>query len=511
MLFKIAKIKSDMQAGRLFFCAFLFFLICGCGTDRRDGQELDFVGAGNQKYAAREGSTRSQVREQEKPRRPLVIDLIHDLVFRYRRDGWTLTTKHAQVNLDKLRTGGLDLVFSALPMTPGQDPVAALNTALQDMNKIVADAGGEVEIVSSFRDALAARDRGVIPMMLLLEGADAFVGRLDKVAEIKRRGLKIVGLVSNRSNRFADTAISAAEEGGLTPSGLEFLRICRDLGLVVDLTHASPDTFWDVLKVQAGTALVSHTAARALRDHPRNLNDLQIVALRRYGGLMGLVFNPDFLRSGTEGRASLDDVVAHIMHVKRLGSIESLALGTDFNGIHPPVGLADISKLPALRQALKQQGLTDGEIDGFMGGNARRILEESERSHGSVKFVEDEILRPIDIECDVVIGEHEGTASLACNKYLLDNGPVLPPQSRHKTRIRDMTRRPARLELFGEPSTPWQVEGQNLAGRTLFNRIVALDEAGRGQLSLPADRNLTRLFCSPTRTSSLHEIVVWGH
>jgi hypothetical protein len=317
--------------------------------------------------------------------------------------------------------------------------------------------------------------------------------------------------VSNRSNRFADTAISAAEEGGLTPSGLEFLRICRDLGLVVDLTHASPDTFWDVLKVQAGTALVSHTAARALRDHPRNLNDLQIVALRRYGGLMGLVFNPDFLRSGTEGRASLDDVVAHIMHVKRLGSIESLALGTDFNGIHPPVGLADISKLPALQQALKQQGLTDGEIDGFMGGNARRILEESERSHGSVKFVEDEILRPIDIECDVVIGEHEGTASLACNKYLLDNGPVLPPQSRHKTRIRDMTRRPARLELFGEPSTPWQVEGQNLAGRTLFNRIVALDEAGRGQLSLPADRNLTRLFCSPTRTSSLHEIVVWGH
>jgi membrane dipeptidase len=441
----------------------------------------------------------------------LVIDLIHDLVFRYRRDGWTLTTKHAQVNLDKLKSGGVDLVFSALPVTPGPDPMAALNAALHDMDKIVADAGGGVEVVSSFSDALAARDRGVVPMMLLLEGADAFVGRLDKVAEFKHRGLKLIGLVSNRSNRFADTAVSPAEESGITASGLDLLRICRDLGLVVDLTHASPDTFWDVLKVQAGTAVVSHTAARALRDHPRNLNDLQILALRRYGGLMGLVFNPDFLRSGTEGRATLDDVVAHIMHVKRVGSIGSLALGTDFNGIRPPVGLSDISKLPALRQALKQQGLTDGEIAGFMGGNARRLLEESERSHGSVKFVEDEIVRPIDIECDVVIGEYQGTASLACNKYLLDKGPVLPPRSRHKVRIRDMTRRPATLELFGEPRTPWQVEGQNLEGKTLFNRIVALDEGGRGRLSLPSDRNLTRIFCSPTRTSTLNEIVVWGH
>jgi membrane dipeptidase len=511
MPFKIVEIKSNMQAGRLFFCAFLFFLIGGCGTDRRDGQELDFVGAGNQKYAASEGSTRSQLREQEEPRRPLVIDLINDLVFRYRRDGWTLTTKHAQVNLDKLKSAGVDLVFSALPVPPGQDPMAALNAALRDMEKIVADAGGGVEVVSSFRDALAARNRGVVPMMLLLEGADAFVGRLDKVAEFKHRGLKMIGLVSNRGNRFADSAVAPAEESGITASGLDLLRICRDLGLVVDLTHASPDTFWDVLKVQAGTVVVSHTAARALRDHPRNLNDLQILALRRYGGLMGLVFNPDFLRSRSAGRARLDDVVAHIMHVKRVGSIGSLAIGSDFNGIHPPVGLSDISQLPALRQALKQQGLIDEEIAGFMGGNARRVLEESERSHGSVKFVEDEILRPIDIECDVVIGEYEGTASLACNKYLLDKGPVLPPQSRHKARIRDMTRRPARLELFGEPRTPWQVEGQNLEGKTLFNRIVALDEAGRGRLSLPSDRNLTRIFCSPTRTSTLSEIVVWGH
>ena len=164
-----------------------------------------------------------------------------------------------------------------------------------------------------------------------------------------------------------------------------------------------------------------------------------------------------------------------------------------------------------MRQALEHQGLTDREIDDFFGGNARRMLEESERSHGAIRFVADEILRPIDIECDVVIGDYEGVAPLACNRYLMDNGPELPPQSRHKTRIRDMKRRPVRLELFGEPRTPWQVEGQNLEGRTLFNRIVALDEQGRGALSLPSGRNLTRIFCSPTRRSRLHEIVVWGH
>jgi membrane dipeptidase len=479
--------------------------------NKRDEQELDFVGAGNRKYAATDESAYSQAREQEDPTGPFVVDLIHDLVFRYRRDGWTLNTKHAQVNIEKIKAGGVDLVFSALPVTPGEDPVVALNKALSDTVKLVDDTNGQMEIVASFKDAVAARRRGVIPMLLLLEGADAFEGRLDKIAELKSRGLKIVGLVSGRNNEFADTVVSPFEESGLTPSGSELLHICRDLGLVVDLTHASPATFWDVLKAQTGTAVVSHTAVRALRDHPRNLNDLQIVALSRYGGLMGLVFNPDFLRTGAEGRATLDDVVAHIMHVKRLGSIDALALGTDFNGVHPPVGLEDISRLPVLKQALKQQGLTNGEIDGFFGGNARRILEESERSHGTVNFIEDEILRPIDMECDVVIGDYEGVATLACNRYLMDKGPVLPPQSRHKVRIRDMKRRPVKLELFGEPRTPWQVEAQNLEGKTLFNRIVALDEEGRGTLSLPSGRNLTRLFCSPTRTSQLHEIVVWGH
>ncbi len=496
---------------RLALTTILIFVFCQCGTTDGDGQNLDLVGAGNRKYAADDQDPSAEAREQEDPKRPFVIDLIHDLVFRYRRDGWTLTTGNAQVNVKKIKAGKVDLIFSALPVTPGRDPVAGLDAALRDMDRLADDARGQVDIVSSFEDAMAARNRGVVPMMLLMEGADALVGRLDKVAELKRRGLKIVGLVSSRSNAFADTAVSPSEESGLTPGGLELLRVCRDLGLVIDLTHASPAAFWDVLKVQAGTVVVSHTAVRALRDHPRNLNDLQIMGLSRYGGLMGLIFNPDFLRQGGEGRATLEDVVAHIMHVKRLGALNALALGTDFNGIHPPSGLEDISRLPALRQALEHQGLTDGEIDDFFGGNARRILEESERSHGAIRFIADEILRPIDIECDVVIGDYGGVATLACNRYLMDNGPALPPQSRHKTRIRDMKRRPVKLELFGEPRTPWQVEGQNLEGKTLFNRIVALDEQGRGSLSLPSSRNLTRIFCSPTRSSRLHEIVVWGH
>jgi membrane dipeptidase len=436
------------------------------------------------------------------------VDLIQDLVFRKRRDGWSLTSPGAHVNVDKLRRGGVDLVLSAIPLEPGKPAKRSLESGLKTMEALVTETGGRVELVNGFQAARAAAKSGKTAMMLLMEGADVFQSQPELLLDLKRRGLAVVGILGGRNNAFADTAVSPRDPGGLTTKGRAFLSTLRDAGIAVDLTHASRRAFWDALVAQSGALMVSHTAARALMDHPRNLNDVQIIALTRYGGIMGLLFNPEFL-SPTQG-GSMEDVIRHIMHVKAIGAIGALALGTDYGGIRPPRGLDDVSQLPRLRQALGRQGLSGEEVAGLFGENAARFFAELTRSFGAVKHREDQILRPIAIECDVVMGESEGLAAPACNGYLTDSGAAIPPASRHRVRLKDMALNPVTLEIFGESSVPWQVEGQNLEGKILFHRIMQLDDQGSGSISLPYDRNLTRIFFSPTRKSALKEVVVWG-
>ncbi|MDJ0765570.1 MAG: membrane dipeptidase [Myxococcota bacterium] len=495
----------------LTLCALIFCLpALRCGENSSDAAKLDLIGGSEKKTPGPQKPIRSPSGASS-AEGGFVVDLIQDLVFRRERDRWTLQTPHAHVTVEKLRLGGVDLVFSALPMTLGMSPEVALERALRVNHRLIDETQGAMEMVTSLTAARAARKRNVIPVMLLLEGADALTDRLERIPDLKRQGLTVIGLVAGHSNGFADVAVAPRENGGLTSKGRALLQVCRDTSIAVDVTHASKRAFWDILIEQSGAIIASHTAARALRDHPRNLDDLQILALSRYGGVMGLVFNPEFLRhSEPSGGSTLQDVVAHIMHVKAIGAVDALALGTDYGGIHPPLGLEDISKLPMLKNALVHQGLSDVEISGIFGKNAADLFSEIERDYGALKITREDILRPIEAECDAITGEYEGLSTGACNGFIIDSGPTLVPTSRIRLRIKDMTLSPVQLEIFGEPSTPWQIEGQNLSGRILFTRVVALDNSGRGLLPLPANRNLTRLFCSPTRTSSLKEAVVWG-
>ncbi|MDD5309408.1 MAG: membrane dipeptidase [Deltaproteobacteria bacterium] len=433
-----------------------------------------------------------------------VVDLTQDPVFRRLRDGWTLASPEADGSLDRLAKGGVDLVLASLPMTPGRTPAAALDEALATMDGLVAETGGKARIVSTFEDARTARAAGVMPYMLLLEGADGLEGAPERVDALSRRGLAVLGLVADRSNAFADAAVAPRDPGGLTDKGRALVTACHNAGVVVDLTHASQAAFWDAIAGASAQVMVSHTAARALRDHPRNLTDLQILGLARAGGVLGLVFNPDFLVTGENPAATLDDVVAHVMHIASLGASRALALGTDYDGIRPPRGLEDASRLPALTAALLGKGLPEATVRGLLGKNAERVLghEPSDKA--------EERLRPILLDCESIIGEFEGALASACDGAVLADGPRIPPGSRLKARLVDVRRSPLKLEIFAEPGTPFQVEGQNLEGKVLFTHMVVVEKDGSGVLPLKPGRNLTRVFLAPTRPASLREVVIWG-
>ena len=480
---------------------------CGRNRERIDPGSLDLVGS--EVPAVTEAGEPPPREAASVHQEAFVVDLIQDLVFRLRRDGWTLNSPEAHVNIDKLLLGGIDLLFSAISPEPGKDPALSLDEQFEQAESLVRDTGGRAVMVASTDQARAERAAGRIPVMVLLEGADGLHRRLDELPRYARRGLKIVGLTGPRGSPFGDSAAQPGNPGGLTAAGSEIVTACREQGLLVDLTHASPALFWDVLVDQGSLVAVTHAACRSLRDHPRNLTDLQILALARSGGVMGLVFNPDLLVPGG-GDADIADVLAHVKRVRDIDALAALALGTDFGGIRPPSGLTDVGSLPILTEYLIKMGLSTDEIINFLGGNALRLLDAAERRVEPSALGGRSPQRPIAIDCDSVSGEVAEAPATACDHDLLDNGPRLSPTGRIRLRLRDMQRIPERIEIFGEPGTPWQVEAQDLDGGILVRRVVALDERGRGSLPMPAGRNLTRIFLSPTRESTLREAVLWG-
>ena len=480
----------------------LFMFGCGGSSDETSGR--DFIGKGTDKtHSPVNRSSGNTAKEL------FTIDFITDIVFRHQRDGWNLRNR-SDVTAAKLRTGGVDLFFSAIGKSPAGKPNLDQGVALT--HKLVNEVGSDLAVVSSFRDVETNHQKGIVSVMILVEGADELENADEnRLYELKQKGVLAIGLVAGARNRLADAAVTGlGDKGGLTKRGSNFVQLCRELGIAVDLTHISNRAFYDVLVSEGILAMVSHSAVDALRPHPRNLDDLQIIALARYGGILGLIFNPDFIITEPGTAGDIADVIAHMVHIKKLGAINALALGTDFAGIHPPAGLNDVSKLPALVTKMKKAGFSPEEIEAVFGGNGKRYLENVAAQQGTAELNSEPVLRPIAIDCDTLIGDVKGIALKSCDTRVLEEGPSFSPASRQKFRLRDMTRKPRMLEVFGVPDTPWQVEAQDLSGKSLVKRVVRLNENGVGQIPLPGNRNLTRLFLSPARPSTLREVVVWG-
>jgi hypothetical protein len=212
-----------------------------------------------------------------------------------------------------------------------------------------------------------------------MEGADCLSGKAEALAGWRNEGLRYLGLTWNNSNPFATAAADRGQRGrGLTDLGRELVRESNRLGVLVDLSHASEKTFWDVYRESRAPIIASHSCAASLRPHLRNLDDEQARAIARTGGVIGVNFHQPFLRH--PGPATVDDVARHIAHLARVAGPEHVALGSDFDGlITAPEGLEDASKLPNLTAALLRQGLAAPDIRRILGENVLRVLEHSKR------------------------------------------------------------------------------------------------------------------------------------
>ena len=188
-------------------------------------------------------------------------------------------------------------------------------------------------------------------------------------------------LASNSSYFPSDGEDDAVH--GLTEKGIQFVEEMEHLGMIVDVSHLSDAGFWDVIRYTKKPFVASHSNARALvPDCPRDLTDDMIRALSERGGVAGINYFPPFLsaqdpkadRSAYQSRIS--DMIRHMKHMKQVGGIQCIGLGSDFDGIHGDLEMKDGSELPKLEWAMRKEGFTESEIEAVFYGNVLRVYKE---------------------------------------------------------------------------------------------------------------------------------------
>lgn len=327
-------------------------------------------------------------------RTALVADGHTDTIGRLYVEGGSLVEPPPgqHVDLDRLRRSGVGLVVCAccpvwgklqLPAGARRDYARTVFGMIDVLHRelsahpelrLVTDPAGLTRLEKERRAGT-----GVIGVALALEGGEALEGDLALLRTFHRLGVRLLTLTHNPRNELADGVAEAAAGGGLTTFGRQVVAECNRLGIVVDVSHLAPAGFWQVLEGSAAPVIASHSNARALCDHPRNLTDEQVRALAATGGTIGVTFAPQFLREGPDDQhpmsTSLSDVLDQVEYLMRLAGPESVALGSDFDGIEcAPEGLTDVSFLPALTGGLLARGWAEPVVRGFLGGNLLRVF-----------------------------------------------------------------------------------------------------------------------------------------
>ncbi len=208
-------------------------------------------------------------------------------------------------------------------------------------------------------------------LLLTIEDGGVCGSNLENVQKVFDLGVRLITLTWNYENAFG---FPNGKDGGLKPLGIEAVQEMNRLGILVDVSHLSDDGFWDVQKYSKKPFVASHSNARAVTGHPRNLTDEMIRAVAESGGIIGLNFAPDFLGEGGVSRVS--DMARHVLHIREKGGSGVLALGSDFDGIGGTLEIGGPDQFVLLWEALRKAGISETELEGMWYGNGARVLRE---------------------------------------------------------------------------------------------------------------------------------------
>lgn len=280
-------------------------------------------------------------------------------------------------DLPRFRDGGVDAQMMSVWVNPTAYPSTAFQRAMQMIDSFEVQVARNPTTLAPARteaEVLQANREGKFAAMLSIEGGHAIQDDLTKLRALHARGARSMTITWNNSTAWATSAADAqSATRGLSPFGVEVIRLMDSLGMIIDVAHTGIKTIQDILATTRNPVVDTHAGARALRNHYRNLTDSQIVAVARTGGVIGVVFYPPFLTGA--GTASIDTVIRHIEYIRTLAGIDHVALGSDFDGIEQTVtGLENVTRFPSLSRALLRRGWTVADLQKLLGGNMLRVI-----------------------------------------------------------------------------------------------------------------------------------------
>lgn len=357
----------------------------------------------------------------------LLVDTHIDVPYRLEEEWSDVTGRTEQGDFDyvRARDGGLDIPFMSIYTPASSEEEGSsfelANRLIDRVEALVGRAPDRFVIVKSTDQALAAKAGGFVGLAMGMENGSPIAGDLGNVRFFRDRGVSYITLAHSRSNHLSDSSYDETRRwNGLSPFGKEVVAEMNRLGVMVDVSHLSDDAFWQVLELSKAPVIASHSSARHFTPGwERNMSDEMIRAMAEKGGVIQINFGSSFVKQearewyddmsaareayleangfeehGDEAAAfgksyreshpfpyaSLDDVVAHFMHVIDLVGVEHVGVGSDFDGVGDslPEGLKDVSFYPALIERLLRLEFSVEEVEAIMGGNLMRVWRASE-------------------------------------------------------------------------------------------------------------------------------------
>jgi len=358
-----------------------------------------------------------------------VADTHNDVLLRA-MEGQNVLKYHPESHsdLEKFKLGGVDLQVFSIWVSPDEKEKKYFENANDMINKLdflISRVPKDWGLAKSYQDITYNSRKNKMSCVIGVEGGHIIGRDISKLEALHDRGMRYLGLTWNNSNHIASSAKdetfnrNSLSNIGLSNFGSEVVQKCNDLGVIIDVSHAGEQAFWDVVDQSQEPIIASHSSVYALCPHYRNLKDDQIKAIAKTGGAVFINFYPGYIDSTFQQKAeiinmkyeveldilaekydplsnqywfeemkllkhekariapSINDVIKHISYIVDLVGVDYVGIGSDYDGVEiMPTGLENVAKLPFLTKKLIEHGYTIREVRKILGGNFKRIFKE---------------------------------------------------------------------------------------------------------------------------------------
>ncbi len=360
----------------------------------------------------------------------IVVDTHDDTTQNLLSPHFDLAARHATGSIDipRMREGGLGAIFFSIWM-PGTvtGPRAVKNALVQidAVREAVRLHPKDLALAVTAEEVRRAHAEGKIAVLIGVEGGHMIASDLAVLRAFYDLGARYMTLTHSVNDEWADSSTDKPAHNGLTEFGRQVVREMNRLGMMVDISHVSDKTFWDVLALSRAPLIASHSSCRALCDAPRDMTDDMIRALAAKGGVIQINYNTGFISqefrnaekanpglqkeieakagklcgqdeacqlaefekqtralvaAGKLPRVEWKRIIDHIDHAVKVAGVDHVGLGSDFDGADMPFGMEDASHLPQITEALRERGYSEGDIRKILGENTLRLMERERQA-----------------------------------------------------------------------------------------------------------------------------------